>query len=107
MAVAYNMAMQRPSTRIVGKDLQHHISSSWQKLDISSLGVICVDSRRTIPSPDSDIQDKHIVAVQVDGMGSEPSSWTIIVDHDSDRRVGTKVLNVPFRLESVVASLRK
>lgn len=101
------MAMQWPSTRVIGKNLQHHMPSSWQKLDISSLGVICVDSRRAIPSPGSDVQDKHIVAVQVDGVSGEPSGWTIVVDDDSDRRVRAKVLNVPFRLESVVASLGK
>lgn len=88
-----DMTMERPSTRVIGLNLQHQETSCGNKLDITSLGIGGINNGHAIPGPCSNIKDVHVVAVQMHWM----SSRTRVLDVDSDRRVGSKVIDVPLR----------
>ena len=86
------MAMQRPCTRIISSNLENHVSTCRKDVNISPLGIVRVNNL-AIPSTWSRSQDKHVMAVQMNGMRD---GWSIVVDDDSERGVATHIVNVPF-----------
>ena len=65
--VPRDMAMQQPGTRIVRRDLQHKEPSGRKDLHVSPLRIRRID-HSSVPAAGPDVQNEHVVAVQVDRM---------------------------------------
>lgn len=98
------MAMEGPGSGVVSLVLEDHVTTSLDKLHITTLGVGGVDNG-SVPSAEALIEKEHVVAVEMDGVGGESR----VVDHDSDRGVGTEVVHVPLRRVGirVIAQVRE
>lgn len=91
--VPSDMAMEGPNTGIVGIDLEHDVIESGEKLNIASLRILWVGD---FAIPDAETLRKHeeVVTVHVHRMGGRKG----IVDDQSNRLVGSKVVHIPFRI---------
>lgn len=95
------MAMERPHPRIIRIQLHHHIPVRLQQMHVAPHGVIWVDDRGAVPGPCALVQQVHVVAVHVHGMGER----RLVVDDDAEAGVGAEVVDVPVRVEGCVAGV--
>lgn len=88
-----NVTMQRPHPRVVLLELKDHISVARNDMDVAAQRVGGVDGIwRAGVGTRSGLEDEHVVAVEMDGVGRGNG----IVDDDTDGAVGAEVVNVPL-----------
>lgn len=86
-----DVAMEGPDAGVVGVDLPYDVAVGREHLHIAPQRVVGVGDGGAVPVPGSFVQDKHVVAVKMHGMGRRRG----VVDHHADGRVGAEVLDVP------------
>jgi len=87
-----DMAMEGPDPRVIGVDLPDDVAVRREHLHVAPLWIGGVGDGLAVPVTGPFVQDEHVVAVEMHGMGDGGG----VVDDDADRRVGAEVLDVPF-----------
>lgn len=90
------MTMKRPDARVVGVDLNGHISIRLKHLHVPTGRVGRVDDG-SIPSSEAFTQHEHVVAVDVHRM----RDGRLVVDDNNETLVATEVVHVPFGVVGV------
>lgn len=57
--------MEGPDPRVVGVELDNHVSTGAQHLRVAALGVLGVNDGVAVPMTFTLVQDEHIVAVEM------------------------------------------
>lgn len=94
-----DVAVERPDTRVVSVYLPHNVPVGREKLDVTTLWIVGIGDRDTIPVSWSLVENEHIVAVKMHRV----SCGGRVVDDDSDGGVGSEILDIPLGLVAEVA----
>lgn len=90
-----DMAMKRPSSGVVRRQLDDDVGVGGHDLDVATLGVLWIGEGPAWEVPcawSAGCQDEEVMAVQVDGMGCNGG----VVDYEADGAVGAEVVDVPL-----------
>ena len=98
-----DMTMERPHPRIIGQEINHHITR-FPRTGIPPVDDVCVPSLRvlwprddSVPFPHPLSDDPEAMAVEVHGVHNGDS----VAQDEADRGAITKVVDVPFRVVGV------
>lgn len=97
------MAMERPHPRIIGQEINHHITR-LSRTGIPPIDDVCVSSLRVLGTRDDSVpfphplgDDPETMAVKVHGMHNRDS----VAQDEADRGAITKIVDVPLRVVGV------
>ncbi len=91
-----DVAVERPHPGIIGRELQHKVTTGLEKLRVSSLRILSIDC--AVPLARAFSQDPEIVAVEMHGVGD---TGALVADYQTDGAVGAEVVDVPLGVEGV------
>ena len=98
-----DMTMKRPHPRIIGQDINHHITR-FPRTGIPPVEEMCVPSLRVLGMRDDSVPFPHPLSDDPEGMAVEVH-WVRYGDfaaqNDADRGAITKVVDVPLRVVGV------
>ena len=103
--VPRDVAMERPDPGIISVEFDNdvrrrgRVDGAGKHLHVTALRVGRVDDI-PVPSVVADLEDAHVVAVDVHGVGDVDDA---VVDDEADRLVGAEVVDVPFGLVAEVS----